>query len=307
MAEKHSRPLLLILCAILLSNLASCQCFYADGTAAKPEVPCNGAGPHCCVGGDACLPNGLCQQASNHEDGSLTSGPNGSQQNYTGLYYSGSCNNTAGVGCDLTCTNYGAHGESFVWACNSDLTSYCCAGDSFNNLTQGDCCNVNRFSLTSPSGTSPSSSTSSASPSATSSAAAAAAPAPTSSTTSTSSGLSSGAKAGIGVGVTLGVLALLCIAAFIWWRTRRQRSQATRAKEEDYAAPGHSFHAQQKTTQQPQPEMARYAPSEAPAAPQMQQQQQAPQELGGTSYAPAELPARTSKYEEKKGPLHEVP
>lgn len=143
-------------------------------------------------------------------------------------------------------------GSSYVWACNDELTSFCCSTE----LAQRSCCNGTTWSLSDPplalnASLRP---TSSSAPSNivvvtftmpdTNNATSFASTTPGSSATLTSttpgssatptssgeSGLSSGAQAGIGVGIGACVL-VAAIVGFIFWRRRKTRTVAARKDE----------------------------------------------------------------------------
>lgn len=50
------------------------------------------------------MDNGLCRDLNNHANGSTTTFPDGQVYNYTGLYYTPSCQNETYNGCLIDCT-----------------------------------------------------------------------------------------------------------------------------------------------------------------------------------------------------------
>ncbi|KAH1291800.1 hypothetical protein KXV68_004883 [Aspergillus fumigatus] len=65
-------------------------CYYRNGTRAVDDTPCPNANT-CCPSGATCMDNLLCRDKNNHPNGSLTVFPDGHSYNYTGLYYTPSC------------------------------------------------------------------------------------------------------------------------------------------------------------------------------------------------------------------------
>lgn len=49
------------------------------------------------------MDNGLCRDKNNHANGSLTTFSDGSTYNYTGLYYTSSCQDTSYKSCFTHC------------------------------------------------------------------------------------------------------------------------------------------------------------------------------------------------------------
>lgn len=50
------------------------------------------------------MDNLLCRDKNNHPNGSLTVFPDGHSYNYTGLYYTPSCQDKSYKGCSVACT-----------------------------------------------------------------------------------------------------------------------------------------------------------------------------------------------------------
>jgi hypothetical protein len=78
-------------------------CYYRNGTLATNDIPCPNT-PTCCPSGATCTSNLLCRDKNNHANGSLTSFPDGHSYNYTGLYYTPSCQDESYRGCLVACT-----------------------------------------------------------------------------------------------------------------------------------------------------------------------------------------------------------
>ncbi|EED14867.1 conserved hypothetical protein [Talaromyces stipitatus ATCC 10500] len=209
-----------------MSSAISTTCYYRNGTVATNDIPCPGS-KMCCPSSDSCMDNGLCRDKINHSNGSTTTFPDGHTYNYTGLYYTPSCQDVTYNGCLIDCTTYSSNRGEYIWACNDALTSYCCHLDS-DSLGQGDCCAHGTFSLSSPQVLGQTASTT-ANPTSTISTRTAgtttsqlASPTVTNSITNT---LSPRAKAGIGVGVAAGMIIVSVLAA-LWYRAyRHARSQ----------------------------------------------------------------------------------
>ncbi|EAW25176.1 uncharacterized protein NFIA_106640 [Aspergillus fischeri NRRL 181] len=200
-------------------------CYYRNGTHAVDDTPCPNANT-CCPSGATCTDNLLCRDKNNHANGSLTNFPDGHSYNYTGLYYTPSCQDKSYKGCSIACTTYDSYRGQYIWACNAALTRYCCHEDEAS-LGQGDCCEGGTFELAAPVSGSPSVSAS-ASASATSSSSSMLASAPSASVTSSAAtataaattSLSTGAKAGIGVGAAgAGIIIIVLVALLL--RARR--------------------------------------------------------------------------------------
>ncbi|EMC99587.1 hypothetical protein BAUCODRAFT_342439 [Baudoinia panamericana UAMH 10762] len=207
-----------------ISSSHAGYCYFRNGNIAvinsQAYVQCPGL-DSCCLQSDICVSNGLCQDINNHANGSLTN-EGGTYYNFTGLYQSPACSNANFEGCDTECTASNSSGRTYIWSCNNQLTSYCCA----SVLAQSECCSgTSNFVLPSPSviawGTSSTTSTASStrmsastSTSITSSSSSFSTPAsllPSStaaapsaaSSQSGSASLSTAAKAGIGVAVAV--------------------------------------------------------------------------------------------------------
>lgn len=78
-------------------------CYYRNGTRAVDDTPCPNANT-CCPSGATCMDNLLCRDKNNHPNGSLTVFPDGHSYNYTGLYYTPSCQDKSYKGCSVACT-----------------------------------------------------------------------------------------------------------------------------------------------------------------------------------------------------------
>jgi hypothetical protein len=78
-------------------------CYYRNGTHAEDDTPCPNANT-CCPSSATCMDNLLCRDKNNHANGSLTDFPDGHSYNYTGLYYTPSCQDKSYKGCSVACT-----------------------------------------------------------------------------------------------------------------------------------------------------------------------------------------------------------
>lgn len=102
----------------LLAPVGATKCYYHNGDVADDDVSCGSGTNYCCPRGDTCVSDGthgLCMDANNHLNGSLTyfsdqadPGP----YNYTGLYKSTSCDNSAFSGCSTYCLS-GTYWETY--------------------------------------------------------------------------------------------------------------------------------------------------------------------------------------------------
>ncbi|KAH2499597.1 hypothetical protein KXW70_001847 [Aspergillus fumigatus] len=156
----------------------------------------------CCPSGATCMDNLLCRDKNNHPNGSLTVFPDGHSYNYTGLYYTPSCQDKSYKGSVLMRLDDSYRGQ-YIWACNDALTEYCCYNDEAG-LGQADCCDGGTFDSTLASAPSES-----GTPSTTAAATAAA-----------TASLSTGAKAGIGIGAAgAGIIIIVLVALLL--RARR--------------------------------------------------------------------------------------
>ncbi|KAH2861489.1 hypothetical protein KXV67_000471 [Aspergillus fumigatus] len=189
-------------------------CYYRNGTRAVDDTPCPNANT-CCPSGATCMDNLLCRDKNNHPNGSLTVFPDGHSYNYTGLYYTPSCQDKSYKGSVLMRLDDSYRGQ-YIWACNAALTEYCCHNDEAG-LGQADCCDGGTFELPAPGSGSSSASAStlasapseSGTPSTTAAATAAA-----------TASLSTGAKAGIGIGAAgAGIIIIVLVALLL--RARR--------------------------------------------------------------------------------------
>ncbi|KAH2006248.1 hypothetical protein KXV22_001717 [Aspergillus fumigatus] len=210
-------------------------CYYRNGTRAVDDTPCPNANT-CCPSGATCMDNLLCRDKNNHPNGSLTVFPDGHSYNYTGLYYTPSCQDKSYKGCSVACTTYDSYRGQYIWACNAALTEYCCHNDEAG-LGQADCCDGGTFELPAPgSGSSSASASASASTSTpvsststttTSSSTLASAPSESgtpsttaAATAAATASLSTGAKAGIGIGAAgAGIIIIVLVALLL--RARR--------------------------------------------------------------------------------------
>ncbi|PKX92840.1 uncharacterized protein P174DRAFT_421877 [Aspergillus novofumigatus IBT 16806] len=200
---------------------------YRNGTHAADDAPCPNANT-CCPSSATCTDNLLCRDKNNHADGSLTDFPDGHSYNYTGLYYTPSCQDKSYKGCSVACTTYDSYRGQYIWACNAALTRYCCHDDEAS-LSQRDCCDGGTFELAAPESSALPSASASASASASSSASSTLAGAPSGSVTSSAAtataavattSLSTGAKAGIGVGAAgAGIIIIVLVALLLRSRT----------------------------------------------------------------------------------------
>ncbi|KAH3006796.1 hypothetical protein KXW60_003561 [Aspergillus fumigatus] len=108
------------------------------------------------------MDNLLCRDKNNHPNGSLTVFPDGHSYNYTGLYYTPSCQDKSYKGSVLMRLDDSYRGQ-YIWAYNAALTEYCCHNDEAG-LGQADCCDGGTFELPAPgSGSSSASASASAS------------------------------------------------------------------------------------------------------------------------------------------------
>ncbi|GFF98616.1 hypothetical protein IFM61392_00389 [Aspergillus lentulus] len=232
-------------------------CYYRNGTRATDDTPCPNANT-CCPSSATCMDNLLCRDKNNHANGSLTDFPDGHSYNYTGLYYTPSCQDKSYKGCSVACTTYDSYRGQYIWACNAALTRYCCHDDEAG-LSQGDCCDGGTFELAAPGSSALPSASASASPSASASSSSTLAGAPSGSVTSSAAtataavatnSLSTGAKAGIGIGaagagiIIIVLVALLFRAHRLAAKTRGQsqigknpfRTSAARARQAELEA-----------------------------------------------------------------------
>ncbi|KAL2012387.1 hypothetical protein VTN00DRAFT_5105 [Thermoascus crustaceus] len=222
---------MLSLLSLALTHLVSATCYYRDGSIADNDVPCPDSNI-CCPSKDTCMDNGLCRDVNNHPNGSLTYLPgaaNPGPYNYTGLYYTSSCQSKSFTNCIVPCTTYSSNSGQYVWACNDALTSYCCHYDPVS-LSHQDCCSNGTFPLPSPKvlgeQTSSSTTTTPSFTSSTSAISSASTNSQTSNPTSESS-LSTGAKAGIGVGVAVAGIIIIVLGGLLWRaHTRTRQPQA---------------------------------------------------------------------------------
>ncbi|KAH9841233.1 hypothetical protein Tdes44962_MAKER07845 [Teratosphaeria destructans] len=145
----------LVSTTILLNSLVAATCYYRNGNVAvigsEEYEQCPGSSFRC-LPTDSCASNGLCIDINNHANGSLTSQGNGVYYNFTGLYQTPACVDSYCRNCDTECAalSTNASSRSYIWACNTGLTDYCCASGS-DEPDQGSCCNSDtNFALASP-------------------------------------------------------------------------------------------------------------------------------------------------------------
>ncbi|GIK03410.1 hypothetical protein Aspvir_007479 [Aspergillus viridinutans] len=248
-------------------------CYYRNGTHAADDTPCPNANT-CCPSSATCTDNLLCRDKNNHANGSLTDFPDGHAYNYTGLYYTPSCQDKSYKGCSVACTTYDSYRGQYIWACNAALTKYCCHDDEAS-LGQGDCCDGGTFELAVPeSSTLPSATPSpSASASASSSlslssssvlagASGSVSPSTTAAAAATND-LSTGAKAGIAIGAAgAGIIIIVLVALLL--RARRLAANTPGQNQSEK----HTFRTSGARARRAELEACAYAPpSELSARP----------------------------------------
>ncbi|GFF94660.1 hypothetical protein IFM53868_07639 [Aspergillus udagawae] len=203
-------------------------CYYRNGTHAEDDTPCPNANT-CCPSSATCTDNLLCRDQNNHANGSLTDFPDGHVYNYTGLYYTPSCQDKSYKGCSVACKTYDSYRGQYIWACNAALTRYCCHDDE-RSLSQRDCCEGGTFELAAPASASPSASASASASSSSSSTSTLAGArsgsvSPLATEATGTKSLSTGAKAGIAVGAAgAGIIIIVLIALLL--RARRGTAKA---------------------------------------------------------------------------------
>ncbi|TIA43568.1 hypothetical protein D6C79_06807 [Aureobasidium pullulans] len=223
--------------------------------AALPLKACGFSTSYCCEPEDTCVTQGLCQDRNNHLNGALTFFERATEPgNYTRLYKTASCTNENWSNCISHCPSSGNNRTAYIWACNDQLSLFCCHDDEVD-LSQGDCCNgptcsvseapvalnVSPRAATSSSKTTSSTITqsfqiaSSVTTQFSSSASTVSVitiytvPASTTSPATPSDnteGLSGSAKIGLGVGTMVGLVSIIALA-FFWYKTRLSKRRDT--------------------------------------------------------------------------------
>ncbi|KAF7191857.1 hypothetical protein HII31_06902 [Pseudocercospora fuligena] len=237
---------------ILVRNVAA-DCYLNNGVSASSYNACPGEG-FCCESTAQCATNGMCFDPANKPDGSNITF--GGSRNLTGLYQMPGCVNQSLDGCVQSCPllDSGTY-LSYIWACNDELTEYCCVGEFGQNIYNfRSCCKDGNNFRAEPglrmnvvdNNTAATTSAASASTSGTASSATSSAASSNSSASSNrdnaSEGLSTGAKAGIGVGVAGG--AILAFALFFWlWRRRSSRQRIPLGQNNEQYVPPQEIEA----------------------------------------------------------------
>ncbi|KXS98304.1 hypothetical protein AC578_6833 [Pseudocercospora eumusae] len=139
---------MILFATISLLELVSSECYTSNGLPASDDYAQCQDFDFCCKVTDTCSPTtGLCQDINNHGNGSLTT-LDGGQFNFTGLFQSVACINKDYSGCNDQCLFGSDNTAGYIWACNDDLTEFCCNnGNPGLEIFRGCCVEGRTFRL----------------------------------------------------------------------------------------------------------------------------------------------------------------
>ncbi|THY22233.1 hypothetical protein D6D02_01039 [Aureobasidium pullulans] len=127
--------------------VAGQTCYHPDQTSSSSDEACGFSTSYCCEPEDTCVTQGLCQDRNNHLNGALTFFEGATEPgNYTRLYKTASCTNENWSNCINHCHSSDNNRTAYIWACNDQLSLFCCHDDEAD-LSQGDCCNGPTWSV----------------------------------------------------------------------------------------------------------------------------------------------------------------
>ncbi|THX07555.1 hypothetical protein D6D18_02298 [Aureobasidium pullulans] len=120
--------------------VAGQTCYHPDQTSSSSDEACGFSTNYCCEPEDTCDRN-------NHLNGALTFFEGATEPgNYTRLYKTASCTNENWSNCVNHCPSPDNNRTAYIWACNVQLSLFCCHDDEAD-LSQGDCCNGPTWSV----------------------------------------------------------------------------------------------------------------------------------------------------------------